>query len=133
MSIQAQILNLLKDLQKELGLTYIFISHNLAVVDYIADRIAVMCAGRLVEVAPCGVLFRNPVHPYTRALLAAVPEPNPDYRLDFSRLMEDRASTPALWPAPFTVDQDNRPQLIPIGDEHLVRAAEVPATLELAS
>ena len=59
-SIQAQVLNLLKDLQKQLGLTYLFISHNLAVVDYIADRIAVMCAGRLVELAPRGELFRNP-------------------------------------------------------------------------
>jgi len=58
-SIQAQILNLLKDLQKQLGLTYMFISHNLAVVDYIADRIAVMCAGRLVEMAPAGELFRK--------------------------------------------------------------------------
>ena len=77
-SIQAQILNLLKDLQAKLGLTYLFISHNLAVVDYIADRIAVMCAGRIVELAPAGELFRNPVHPYTKALLAAVPEPNPD-------------------------------------------------------
>ncbi len=58
-SIQAQILNLLKDLQKQLGLTYLFISHNLAVVDYIADRIAVMCAGRLVELAPAGELFQQ--------------------------------------------------------------------------
>ncbi len=62
-SIQAQILNLLKDLQKQLGLTYLFISHNLAVVDYIADRIAVMCAGRLGELAPAAELFRNPMHP----------------------------------------------------------------------
>ena len=66
-SIQAQILNLLKDLQAKLGLTYIFISHNLAVVEYIADRIMVMCAGRLVEMAPADRLFQNPVHPYTRA------------------------------------------------------------------
>ena len=76
-SIQAQILNLLKDLKEQLGLTYLFISHNLAVVDYIADRIAVMCAGRLVELAPREALFRQPVHPYTRALLAAVPDPDP--------------------------------------------------------
>ncbi len=74
-SIQAQILNLLKDLQTKLSLTYLFISHNLAVVDYIADRIAVMCAGRLVEIAPKELLFRNPMHPYTKTLLAAVPEP----------------------------------------------------------
>ncbi len=76
-SIQAQILNLLIDLQKKLGLTYLFISHNLAVVDYIADRIAVMCAGRIVEIAPRGELFRNPVHPYTQALLAAIPVRRP--------------------------------------------------------
>jgi peptide/nickel transport system ATP-binding protein len=132
-SIQAQILNLLKDLQDKLDLTYLFISHNLAVVDYIADRIAVMCAGRLVEVAPSEVLFRNPVHPYTRALLTAVPEPDPEYRPDFSRLMEDRASNPARWPAPFTIDGANRPHLIHIGDDHFVRATEIPAKLELAS
>ncbi len=132
-SIQAQILNLLKDLQDKLELTYLFISHNLAVVDYIADRIAVMCAGRLVEVAPSELLFRNPVHPYTRALLAAVPEPDPEYRLDFSRLMEDRASYPARWPAPFTVDRDHQPHLVHIGDGHFVRATEIPAKLELAS
>ena len=76
-SIQAQILNLLKDLQQRLGLTYLFISHNLAVVDYIADRIAVMCAGPHRRAGARGVLFRNPVHPYTKALLAAVPEPDP--------------------------------------------------------
>ena len=99
--IQAQILNLLIDLKEKLGLTYLFISHNLAVVDYIADRIAVMCAGRIVEVAGRGMLSRNPVHPYTQALLAAVPAPDLDHRLDFGRLLEDRASNPAAWPEPF--------------------------------
>ena len=93
-SIQAQILNLLMDLKQKLGLTYLFISHNLAVVDYIADRIAVMCAGRIVEIADRAMLFRNPVHPYTQALLAAVPTPDPSHRLDFNRLMEDKASDP---------------------------------------
>src|SRR3546814_194814 len=107
-SIQAQVLNLLKDLKAQLGLTYLFISHNLAVVDYIADRIAVMCAGRLVELAPREELFRNPVHPYTRALLAAVPDPNLDRPLDFARIMDERASQPAEWPAPFTVAEGNR-------------------------
>ena len=70
-TIQSQVLNLLVDLKSEFGLTYIFISHNLAVVDYVADRIMVMCAGRVVELAPTKELFRNPVHPYTKALLAA--------------------------------------------------------------
>jgi len=103
-SIQAQILNLLKDLQQKLGLTYLFISHNLAVVDYIADRIAVMCAGRLVELAPAAELFRNPLHPYTRALLSAVPVPDPGQRLDLRALMEGKASDPTQWPAPYKDD-----------------------------
>ncbi|MEX0697223.1 MAG: ABC transporter ATP-binding protein [Dongiaceae bacterium] len=129
-SIQAQILNLLKDLQEKLGLTYLFISHNLAVVDYIANRIAVMCAGRLVEVAPSDMLFRNPMHPYTRGLLAAVPEPDPDHLLDFSRLMEEKASNPALWPLPFTVDGAHKTQLVAIGDGHFVRASGTAAARE---
>jgi peptide/nickel transport system ATP-binding protein len=93
-SIQAQILNLLMDLKQKLALTYLFISHNLAVVDYIADRIAVMCAGRIVEIADRVTLFRNPVHPYTQALLAAVPTPDPSQRLDFDQLIADKASDP---------------------------------------
>ncbi|MBL8707936.1 MAG: ABC transporter ATP-binding protein [Rhodospirillaceae bacterium] len=121
-SIQAQILNLLKDLKAKLGLTYIFISHNLAVVDYVADRIMVMCAGCVVEMAPTQELFRNPQHPYTRALLAAVPNPSLDDRLDFGRVMEGKTSQPAAWPAPFTIDADHQPTLIDIGNEHWVRA-----------
>ncbi len=77
-SIQAQILNLLRDLQDEYGLTYLFISHNLNVVRHIADRIAVMYLGKLVEVADAEQLFASPQHPYTRALLSANPVPDPD-------------------------------------------------------
>jgi peptide/nickel transport system ATP-binding protein len=123
-SIQAQILNLLKDLQEKLGLTYLFISHNLAVVDYIADRIMVMCAGRIVEMAASSRLFQNPIHPYTKALLAAVPEPNPAYRLSFDSIMEGKASQPAAWPAPFTLNGTERPSLIEVEQGHYVRAAK---------
>jgi peptide/nickel transport system ATP-binding protein len=121
-SIQAQILNLLKDLKQKLGLTYLFVSHNLAVVDYIADRIAVMCRGRLVELAPRELLFKRPVHPYTRALLAAVPDPDPDRRLDLGALMEGRASRPDAWPLPFRLDGTAPAELIALGDGHHVRA-----------
>lgn len=128
-SVQAQILNLLKDLQKELGLTYLFISHNLAVVDYIADRIAVMCAGQLVEVAPRELLFRNPLHPYTKALVSAVPYPDPAHPLNFDVLSEGRASVPALWPSPFTPQGSEPPPFQDMGSGHLVRAHEPPAEL----
>ncbi len=85
-SIQAQILNLLKDLQTELGLSYLFVTHNLAVVDYIADTIAVMYQGKLVEMAPRQTLFEHPAHPYTRSLLSAIPLPDLDRLLDFDRI-----------------------------------------------
>jgi peptide/nickel transport system ATP-binding protein len=125
-SIQAQILNLLMDLQKKLGLTYLFISHNLAVVDYIADRIAVMCAGRIVEIAPRGELFRNPIHPYTQALLAAIPVADLEHHLDFNRLMEGRASDPTAWPEPFRRVPDRPAQLFDISPGHFVEASAMP-------
>jgi len=125
-SIQAQVLNLLIDLKEKLGLTYLFISHNLAVVDYIADRVAVMCAGRIVEIAGRGVLFRDPVHPYTQALLAAVPAPDLAHRLDFHQLMEEKASDPAAWPEPFRRHPDNPPRLIEVAPRHFVEATALP-------
>src|SRR5690242_12620569 len=125
-SIQAQILNLLLDLQKKLGLTYLLISHNLAVVDYIADRIAVTCAGRIVEMAPRGVLFRDPVHPYTQSLIAAIPTPDPTHRLDFARLIEGRASNPSAWPEPFRRVPGEPTPLTEVSPGHYVAASAMP-------
>jgi peptide/nickel transport system ATP-binding protein len=76
-SVQAQILNLLKDLQRELGLTYLFIAHDLSVVENISARVAVMYAGRIVEMAETSALFHQPRHPYTEALMNSLPKPNP--------------------------------------------------------
>ena len=77
-SIQAQIVNMLEDLQDELGLTYLFIAHDLSMVKHISDRIAVMYLGNIVELAESGELYNNPQHPYTRSLLSAIPIPDPD-------------------------------------------------------
>ena len=123
-SVQAQILNLLKDLQKDLGLTYLFISHNLAVVDYMADRVAVMWAGRIVELAPREVIMTAPVHPYTKALLNAVPYPDLDRRLDFASVGHTSIAASEDWAPAFRFGTGDRTDLTPfdLGEGHLVLA-----------
>ncbi|MBB5663712.1 peptide/nickel transport system ATP-binding protein [Rhizobium leguminosarum] len=88
-SIQAQVINLLRELQQRLGLTMLFISHDLAVVEYICDRVIVLYLGRIMEVAPSADLYARPQHPYTRALLSAIPSPDPDARRDRQILKGD--------------------------------------------
>ncbi|SFU21883.1 peptide/nickel transport system ATP-binding protein [Mesorhizobium sp. YR577] len=113
-SIQAQTLNLLQDLQEEFDLTYVFISHDLSVVEYISDRVAVMYAGRIVELATTDKLFSRPRHPYTAALMASVPRPDPrlarsEKRMRLKGEVADPANRPrgcAFHPrCPFAVDQ----------------------------
>jgi peptide/nickel transport system ATP-binding protein len=124
-SVQAQVLNLLKDLQKALGISYLFVSHNLAVVDYMATEIAVMCRGHIVEQAPRDQLFRAAQHPYTRALLAAIPEPDINHPLDFSKITNDTFSDPARWPPPYTIRPEGpRPTMIEVSPRHWVRVGE---------
>lgn len=132
-SIQAQILNLMKDLKRDLGLTYLFISHNLAVVNYMADRVAVMYAGRIVEIAPCDIIMRNPVHPYTKKLLAAVPTPNLDKPLDFAAIGQPSAEAKKLWARQFLEETPGDLAHADLGQGHLVLARRNVDVRELQS
>src|SRR5690242_2774789 len=136
-SIRAQVLNLLRDLQRRLGLAYIFISHDLAVVKHVADRIAVMHLGRIVEIGPSAVLFDNPRHPYTRALLSAIPLPAPGVKRE-RIILHGEMPSPLHPPAgcafhtrcPVAIAhcRTARPELM--GDRHATachRAGELPA------
>ncbi|MCM2475462.1 ABC transporter ATP-binding protein [Rhizobium sp. CG5] len=133
-SVQAQVLNLLKDLRAELGLTYLFISHNLAVVNYMADRVAVMYAGRIVEIAPCDVIMRNPVHPYTRKLIAAVPSPDLSRPMDFDSAGQPSTVARNTWANCF-LDDGNPDDLahVNVGPGHFVLARREVDARELAS
>ncbi len=140
-SIQAQILNLLQELQAELGLTYLFITHDLSVVSYVSDRIAVMYLGRVVELAPAAALFETPLHPYTRALLSAVP------RLEGRGLRRERILLRGTPPTPINPPPGCRfygrcylkerndtcravdPELKDVGGGHLVACHAVHGTL----
>ncbi|MBI2027499.1 MAG: dipeptide ABC transporter ATP-binding protein [Deltaproteobacteria bacterium] len=88
-SIQAQIINLMKDLQRKFQLAYLFVAHDLNVVEYVSDRVAVMYLGYIVELAPSDRIYKNPMHPYTQALLSAIPQPDPDYKKERIRLHGD--------------------------------------------
>jgi len=128
-SIQAQIINLLQDLQKEFGLTLLFIAHDLSIIKHISDRVAVMYLGKIVEMTSKKELFANPKHPYTKALLSAIPIPNPKFRKKGAILMGDVPS-PINLPSGcrfhtrcrYTKDicKEKEPELIDSGDGHYV-------------
>jgi len=124
-SIQAQILNLLDDLKKSFNLTYMFIAHNLSVVEYISDRVAVMYLGKIAEIAPAADLYKRPLHPYTKALLSAIPVPDPTVDHSQRILLQGDLPNPANPPSgcrfhtrcPYVVEKCK--QVVPEGIEYL--------------
>lgn len=129
-SIQAQILNLMQDLQKEFGFTYLFITHDLSVIKHICDRVGVMYVGKIVEMAPKKALFKNPKHPYTEALLSAVPSVNPKVRQKHI-ILEGDVPSPINPPSGCRfhercfkkigkICETKEPELIEVGKNHFV-------------
>lgn len=126
-SVQAQVINLLKELQEKRGFTYIFIAHDLSVIEHISDRVAVLYLGKVVELADVGQLYDRPLHPYTEALLAAIPSPNPDIKLDRRLLLTGNVPSPANPPSGCTFHPRCRystdrcvkeiPELLPADDD----------------
>ena len=121
MSVQAQILNLLIRLQKELHLSSIFISHNLAVVNYVADRVAVMQRGRIVEIAPGDVLFREPIHPYTKNLLLSIPTTDLEHPLALGNTDILSSTSHDKWDDQFVPEGPGAPmEMLEVGTDHYV-------------
>ena len=119
-SVQEQVLTLLEDIRDRAGLSYLFISHDLAVVARLADEVAVMRQGFIVEQAPPETLFYNPKHPYTRALIAAQPEPDIRRPIDLAEVARG-AGASRDWPEPYRFDGDIPPDLKEVEPGHKVR------------
>ncbi|TPF18406.1 ABC transporter ATP-binding protein [Priestia megaterium] len=129
-SIQAQIINMLEELQEEFGLTYLFITHDLSMVRHISNRIGVMYLGKIVEIAPSKTLYEEPLHPYTKALLSAIPVPDPNYKIDVSHTLQGEIPSPleigigcrfqSRCPLVTEYCMTNEPALKEVNDNHFV-------------